>query len=257
MNLNDISRKNRLTDEINHYFVEYLKQVNYTGLFGVAPFSSVYINLMPIQQNRLKKLLKSNLNNYMELGSIISLAIAYRSETIKNINSNRDGLVKKERWNLYSDKYEHLNNMLKEIGHKIAVKFKGIAIPPTTETPAENINYVSDYYQHTISHRLVAEHAGIGWRGKSELLITKMHGPAVRLTSVILKGPLVYGKMIIDGCGECNACLEACPILKKKYKLKNYREQCRLYIISLGLKHDVCGKCLKACYFNGRWKQVN
>jgi hypothetical protein len=36
--------------------------------------------------------------------------------------------------------------------------------------------------------------------------------------------------------------------LANKDRLENYREQCRRYIVSLGLEHEVCGKCIKACY---------
>ncbi|MBO3803114.1 MAG: hypothetical protein JTT11_04455, partial [Candidatus Brockarchaeota archaeon] len=55
-----------------------------------------------------------------------------------------------------------------------------------------------------------------------------------------------------------SACLDACSILKNKDRLEDYRENCRLFIKSLGLEQEVCGKCVAACYrkgaFEGRFK---
>jgi epoxyqueuosine reductase QueG len=160
-----------------------------------------------------------------------------------------------DRWNLYSDEYQHLNKMLKEISKQIANKFNGFAYPPTTETPAEQIENVKYYYHKTISHRLVAEYAGIGWRGKNELIITENRGPAVRFTSILINVPMIQGTKIESKCSNCAACLEVCQFLKYKEDLEDYRENCRKFIFTLGLKHDVCGKCIKACFRESIFKE--
>jgi epoxyqueuosine reductase len=247
-------QKTENTIEIRNYFISYLRKVNYKGIFGVAKFSAVYKELMPVQQDKLKNILKQQLEDYIKIGSIISLGIFYPPDIIDCINVNINGKLDKDLWNRYSDEYQHLNDKLKYISRKIAKKFKLFAFPPTTGVPAENIRNVIDYYPHTISHRVVAEHAGIGWRGKSELIITKTHGPAVRFTSILCNLPLIQGEKIENMCGECTACLKVCPILKNKDKLEDYREDCREFLISLGLKHDICGKCIKACYRDSIFK---
>ena len=249
MIINNIKKKKEEnTVKIRQFFFEYLRKVNYEGVFGVAKFSSVYNALMPIQQDALKRASKEQFEEFMKTGSIISLGIYYTPDIIDCIHHEENGEIDINRWNLYSDEYEHLNIMLKEISEEIGDKFNGIAFPPTTETPAELINNVVDYYGKTISHRLVAEYAGIGWRGKNELIITEDRGPTVRFTSVLINIPMIQGSRIEIKCGECTACLEACPILKNKEHLNDYREDCRKFLIFLGLKHDVCGKCIKACY---------
>ena len=210
---------------------------------------------MPIQQEKLKETLKEQFKDFMDTGSIISLGIFYTPDIIDCINVEKNGKIDMDRWNLYSDEYQHLNNMLKEISKEIADKFNGIAFPPTTETPAEKIKNIKDYYQKTISHRLVAEYAGIGWRGKSELIITEERGPTVRFTSVPINIPMTQGSIIESKCGECSACLEVCPFLKYKENLEDYRENCRNFIFSFGLKHDVCGKCIKACFRDSIFKK--
>ena len=243
------------TSKIRLFFLSYLKKKNYRGIFGVAKFSSVFKDLLPIQQNVLKKTLQLQLDDFLKTGSIISLGICYPPEIIDCINVKKNGIVDKKQWNLYSDEYKHLNDMLKEVGNNIAHEFNGIAMPPTTEMPSEKIKNVKDYYSETISHRLVAEYAGIGWRGKCELLITDDYGPALRFVSVLTNIPLRYRKKMVNKCNDCNACLEICPILKNKAILEDYRENCRLILFSLGLKHDVCGKCIKACYRNSIFKK--
>jgi len=236
------------TNEIRQYFFNYLNKVNYKGTFGVAKFSSVYNDLMPVQQDNIKGKLKEQFNEFMDTGSIISLGIFYTPEIIDCINVEENGKIDMDRWNLYSDEYEHLNIMLKEKSKEIADNFNGIAYPPTTETPAEKIKNVKDYYQNTISHRLVAEYAGIGWRGKNELIITEDSGPTLRLTSILINIPMLQGSKIESKCGECTACLDICPFLNNKANLQDYREKCRKFIFSFGLKHDVCGKCIRACF---------
>jgi epoxyqueuosine reductase QueG len=247
--------KEKRTVEIHDYFTDLLKQINHEGIFGIARFSSVFNDLMPIQKLKLEQLLKEHLTDYMNTGSILSIGIFYPPDIIDCINVEKKGKIDKTLWNHYSNEYQHLNCMLKQISKQIAEKFNGIAIPPTTETPAEKVKHVKDYYQHTISHRLVAEHAGLGWRGKNELLITKERGPAVRFTSIIIDLPLIQGCKLENKCGNCTACLDVCPFLKNKENLEDYRENCRKYIILLGLSHDVCGKCIKACFRESLYKE--
>lgn len=242
------NEKTKNTEQIQQYFFDYLKKVKYKGTFGIAEFSSVYNELMPVQQDKLKVSLKGQLKDFMNTGSIISLGIFYPGEFIDCINVQKNGVIDKERWDVYSDEYQHLNDMLKEVSSGIAQNFNGIAFPPTTEVIYENFSSVTEYYPHTISHRVVAQHAGIGWRGKSELIITETYGPAVRFTSILNNMPLNQNNKIESRCGECTACLDVCSFLKSKDDLKDYRENCNSYLMSLGLKHHVCGKCVKACF---------
>ena len=100
----------------------------------------------------------------------------------------------------------------------------------------------------TVSHRVIAENAGLGWRGKNELIVNDTSSCALRFASVLTTLPLIQDRKVENLCGVCDACLKACPLLRNKEKLENYREGCRRYIIQLDLDADVCGKCIKACY---------
>ncbi|MFX1339499.1 MAG: hypothetical protein ACFFDK_12875 [Promethearchaeota archaeon] len=256
MTFNNIEKlKEENTIKIRQFFLDYLDRVNYKGTFGVAKFSSVYNDLMPVQQDNVKNKLKERFLDFMNTGSIISIGIFYAPDIIDCINVNRNDIIDLNRWNLYSDEYQHINDMLKVISKNIADEFNGIAYTPTTGTPSEQIKNVKDYYYKTISHRLVAEYAGVGWRGKSELIITEEKGPTIRFTSILINIPMIQGLKLESKCGECTACLEVCPILKNKEFLEDYRENCRKFLINLGLKHEVCGKCIKACFRESIYKR--
>jgi epoxyqueuosine reductase QueG len=123
-------------------------------------------------------------------------------------------------------------------------------IPPVTGSTVEK---VEDYYGKTISHRVVAEVAELGWRGKNELLVNQRLSCALRFASIVTCLPLPNGKKLNVSCGDCTACLDACAILKTKNKLPNYRANCLEHITKLGLEKDVCGRCIKACYRQGKY----
>ncbi|OPY31322.1 MAG: Epoxyqueuosine reductase [Methanomassiliicoccales archaeon PtaU1.Bin124] len=64
-----------------------------------------------------------------------------------------------------------------------------------------------------ISHKMVAHLAGLGWIGKSCLLVTPDHGPRVRWISVLTDAPLKpLGKPMDQRCGDCRECVKACPV---------------------------------------------
>lgn len=249
------NEKTKNTVQIQDYYFDYLEKIKYKGTFGIAKFSTVFNDLMPLQQEKLNETLKGRLKEFKDTGSIISLGIFYPGEIIDCINAQKNGVIDMERWDLYSDEYQHLNDMLIDASNQIAQKYIGIAFPPTTEAMAKSINSVIEFYPYTISHRVVAEHAGVGWRGKSELIITDTHGPAVRFTSVLINIPLNQNKKIESKCGECTACIEVCPFLKNKESLKDYRENCNNFLNSLGLEHHVCGKCVKACFRDSIYRE--
>jgi len=63
------------------------------------------------------------------------------------------------------------------------------------------------------SQKLAAHLAGLGWIGKSCLLVTPDHGPRVRWVAVLTDAPLApTGTPMIPRCGECTACVDICPV---------------------------------------------
>jgi len=59
--------------------------------------------------------------------------------------------------------------------------------------------------------RAIAERAGLGFAGKHASLITREAGSCVLLAEVLLSLPLPADTPSRRGCGQCRACLPACP----------------------------------------------
>ena len=233
---------------------EILKK-GFNGTCGIAGFSEVYNDLMPVQRIEMEKICGDDIDVFLRKGSFVSIAIFHTENAIKSINVVKDGEVNYEKWNVYADEYNLINNVLNDVCVKLASVLEGVPFRATSEL-GKMVHLVEEYYPFAkISHRVVAEHAGIGVRGKSELIVTKQNGPAVRLNSFITPKKLDRDKKVEDLCGDCRACLDSCRILLRKTELRNYRQQCMEKINALSLRYPVCGICVKACYENGNWRK--
>jgi Uncharacterized Fe-S protein len=68
-------------------------------------------------------------------------------------------------------------------------------------------------YQGTpLPHKTIARMAGIGWIGKSNLLVTPKFGSALCLGVIITNAPLetTLSNPIQSKCGNCNICINVC-----------------------------------------------
>jgi epoxyqueuosine reductase QueG len=242
---------------VKTFFSEELAEIGYDGVIGAAAFRRVHDGLNPVQRSRLPDLCGEHFQDLQKNGSIICIGIAYPRHAIDCIDVRLgDGTADKGAWNVYAREYNKLNRFLNDISKNLADVFDGIFIPATVERIV--VKNVKEYYEITVSHRVIAEKAGLGWRGKNELIVNEKFSCALRFASVIVNLPLIHGRKVKFTCGECEACLEACSFLRNKDRLENYRENCRKYIVQLGLEREVCGKCIKACYrhsiFNNGFK---
>tara|TARA_B110000459_G_C16610583_1_gene495889 strand:+ start:2195 stop:3127 length:933 start_codon:yes stop_codon:yes gene_type:complete len=59
--------------------------------------------------------------------------------------------------------------------------------------------------------RAWAKKSGLGWVGKNGMLINKKQGSFFFLAEIILDLELAYDNPVIDHCGTCTACVDACP----------------------------------------------
>jgi len=59
--------------------------------------------------------------------------------------------------------------------------------------------------------RALAARAGLGWIGRSTLLLDETHGPWMLLGEVLTDLPIEPDEAAVDRCGQCTACVEACP----------------------------------------------
>jgi epoxyqueuosine reductase len=62
-----------------------------------------------------------------------------------------------------------------------------------------------------VVERVYAKYAGLGWFGKNTCLLHARFGSWLLLGELILTIPLEYDRPVLDHCGTCTRCLEACP----------------------------------------------
>ena len=62
-----------------------------------------------------------------------------------------------------------------------------------------------------MSLKILAKTAGLGWQGRSLLIISPEYGPLHRLIAILTDLPLQVNHAIKNECGNCQKCIEACP----------------------------------------------
>ncbi|MHA1576296.1 MAG: hypothetical protein ACTSU3_02935 [Candidatus Thorarchaeota archaeon] len=238
-------------NEVIQTFSDLLNDLGESGDIGFCSFQTVYNNLLPIQQEKLRSITGTRFGQLCKSGSMVSIAVAYQNPIIDFIDKREGSTPDYNLWNEYAHEYHRINQTLNQIAKSIATDYDGIPLPATIGGVMEKVQHVHDYFGMVVSHRVVAELAGVGWRGKNQLIIHDRFSCAVRFSSVIVSIPLEHGTQLESKCGECTACEDVCSFIKYRSKLPDYRENCRRYILFLkskGLEKDVCGKCVKACY---------
>lgn len=179
----------------------------------------------------------------------ISIGVRLSDEIIK-------GIIKGPTM-MYAHHYSITNSLLNEIALKTTnylqnLGFDAMPIPASQSSRKSKILF---------QHKTAATSAGIGWIGKNSLLIHPRFGPRVRYVTVLTNAPLNYfGTPIKESkCGDCNNCVDACPVnaLKgKNWKLGMDRSEYFKYKICQNhidekcvlLDHPVCGTCIAACH---------
>jgi len=241
------------TEEITRYFHLLLDSIGEEGDIGFTRFCTVFEELMPIQQEKLREITGSQFNVLLDEGSMISIGIAYRDPIMDCIDSIDSGAVDYQLWNKYAHEYDRLNQILNQMSKDIAERFDGIPLKATIGGMIGKINHVKDYFDMVISHRVVAELSSLGWRGKNQLTIHEKFSCAIRFATIIVPYALDWREKSEPKCGSCTACEDACSFIRNREVLPDYRENCRRYMLFLksnGIEKDICGKCIKACYQN-------
>ncbi len=103
-----------------------------------------------------------------------------------------------------------------------------------------------------ISHRAVALHAGLGWIGRSNLLVNPAYGARVRYSTVLTDLDLPCDRPIDGGCGSCMRCVEACPggaigESPDDFDLARCIETIGALTRRRNIGSKICGICVKVC----------
>lgn len=160
----------------------------------------------------------------------------------------------------YNAAYHDLNarlNALVQAGAAYLTAHGYRAAAVTTDTVT-----VDDDHRSALPHKTAAVRAGLGWIGKSNLLVTKEYGASVRLSTLRTDAPMpVDGPLTEHGCGDCRRCVELCPAgaltgtvwqpgMDRDRLLdahRCFRTQLDRMEAATGLRTDLCGLCFAAC----------
>jgi len=111
-----------------------------------------------------------------------------------------------------------------------------------------------------LPQKTLATLSGLGWIGRSTLLVTPAFGPRVRLGTLLTDMPLQVNTPVVQSqCENCRACVDACPVGAIKgnpWSQTTPRSElldvsrCYEYLwttkATLG-RRQTCGICLKIC----------
>jgi epoxyqueuosine reductase QueG len=163
----------------------------------------------------------------------------------------------------YYDTYNKANEQLNRIAAQTAelIRTLGYQAAPIPAT-ADDQEFLAQNLGAFFQHKTAATRAGLGWVGKSALLISYEHGPRVRLATVFTDMPLEVGTPVAESeCKRCIACVRACPgeaISGEDWQPGRTREDffdayaCyvgarRQLVERVGVDEPVCGICIAVC----------
>jgi epoxyqueuosine reductase QueG len=212
-----------------------------------------YIGFADIRSYK-KELMKHGGYIVENYDSAISIGIVIPNSIVNFLPNRSDDNVSCE---YKTHGYDVLNQRLDLIASLISSylnqkNYQALPIAVASRTDEENAI-------PTVSHKMIAHIAGLGWIGKNCLLITHKHGPRVRFITVLTNAPLkTVNKPIVQQCNDCMECVKACPV--NAIKGHNYIEnedretrfeftKCHNYFenMKLNKKYAVCGMCLYSC----------
>ncbi len=114
--------------------------------------------------------------------------------------------------------------------------------------------------QGIFSHKYAAYLSGLGYIGRSGLFVSSKSGPRVRLGTILTDFPFECKNAPLEfGCGECKACVSACPAMaisgeswqpgderEKIIDAKACSDHMKKAYQHIG-RGVVCGICMRVC----------
>ncbi len=176
----------------------------------------------------------------------------------------------------YYGHYKQINLELHETARRIRADLQeqgidAIVIKPTVSTGSKEFEESMATLTVDVSHKMVATRAGLGWIGKTDLLVSRAFGPRLRLVSLLidqepdgLVGPVRPIEQ--SRCGTCTICVDQCPAQAANGLSWNSRihrdaffdaHKCRdmcaeLARRRLNVDERICGLCVSVCPFGIR-----
>ena len=100
-----------------------------------------------------------------------------------------------------------------------------------------------------LSLKALARAAGVGWQGRSLLVVSPGYGPLHRLGAVLTDMELQPDQPMENRCGDCSLCVENCPTCALTLAKFNDHPQQREEVLELYkcLGDNGCMICIESC----------
>lgn len=161
----------------------------YVEVYAFVPVSEYLAKRNSLGYKDVFKVIE-NINDYQ---TIITLGISYPSEEI-TYSGRAYGLLSRYSYNI--DYHIVFGKILKSI---------------TSELENLGIKHFASVDVSEIDERLASYLANIGFLGKNQFLINKKYGSYLFLATILIDQEISKNENILDDCGDCKICLDACP----------------------------------------------
>ena len=153
--------------------------------------------------------------------------------------------------------YDLVNNRLDHIASRVAGAIQRAGHRAMPAPASQTVD--DERLCGLISHKLAAHMAGLGWIGRSCMLVTPTNGPRARWATILTDAPLdPTGEPMAPRCGDCHACVDACPpraftgrlfSVDEPREARFAAEKCKAYFDHMDATAGiaVCGMCLYSC----------
>jgi epoxyqueuosine reductase len=151
----------------------------------------------------------------------------------------------------YEADYRRINVQLDDITTNLQDYLKSHRVRCRAVPASQTLDRV--HHRGLISHRALAEQAGLGRRGRNNLLVTPGFKSRVRLASLLseLSVPPRLEAPLPNFCTACDVCRKACPAGAIGQSSEDFRlDLCLLNLERIHRKDiapQICGVCLAVC----------
>jgi epoxyqueuosine reductase len=200
-------------------------------LFGVADLSQARLATCDLGEKTL---------NELHFG--ISIGIRLSDAVLEGIDDHPTLL--------YLHHYRQANYILDRIAFHVAALIQHMGGKALPIAASQIVDWEGQ--KGHLSHKGLAQAAGLGWLGRNNLIVHPEYGARIRLVSILTDLPLQVDGPLGGSCGECRQCIPVCPASAIKEQVGKFDhlgcfEKLKEFRNKYNIGQYICGVCVKAC----------